>query len=104
MSVLEIAQLHIKQGMAKELEAVAETALKIIAGAPGVGACRAMRCIEDPDTFAFLIEWKSLEAHQAFRESGAFQRYRSVIQHLFADLPEVRHYTPTAVVAVPDEP
>jgi heme-degrading monooxygenase HmoA len=48
--------------------------------------------IESPTRFVLLVEWESLEAHQAFRDSDRFAVWRSGIGPHFAGPPLVEHF------------
>jgi heme-degrading monooxygenase HmoA len=40
-----------------------------------------------------LVEWDSVEAHQAFRDSDRFPHWRALIAPHFATAPAVEHVT-----------
>jgi quinol monooxygenase YgiN len=39
-----------------------------------------------------LVEWESLQAHEGFRESERFSRWRAAIGPYFATPPRVEHF------------
>jgi len=58
----------------------------------GAIAVRAYRCVEEPDAFVFEIEWESVEAHLAYRETPGFATYRGHIADLLGGAPEFAHW------------
>lgn len=59
--------------------------------------CRSVRMthgIESPERFVLLVEWDSVEAHEAnFRQTERFARWRAAIGPFFAHPPHVQHFT-----------
>ncbi len=48
--------------------------------------------LEKPGTYRLLVEWETLEDHTvAFRNSEAFQKWRSLVGSCFAATPRVDH-------------
>jgi quinol monooxygenase YgiN len=90
MSIYELAQLRSSDGDAMVVALPA--ALAVLRAAPGCGGASVRRCIEEPDRFVVTVEWDSVEAHIAFRESEAFAGYREPIGGLFAEPPVFAHY------------
>jgi len=61
----------------------------------GCVSSRVERCIEQPSRYIVINIWTSLEAHTVdFRGGPLFGEWRSYINGLFADPPEVFHYEP----------
>ena len=51
------------------------------------------RCLEQPSTFLLLVEWETLEAHTVgFRNSDAYQEWRSLLHHFYDPFPLVEHF------------
>ena len=77
--LLERSEVSVKAGMAEEFDKVMnDRGLSILADFPGVIQVRLGRGVENPNKFMFLVEWKSLEAHSAFRESGVYRTFRQL--------------------------
>lgn len=90
--VLEVALIDVKPGSAQAfLDAYAE-ARGVIAAA-GVGSIRMTQGVETPTRFVLLVEWESIEAHEAFRAGDAFTAWRALIGPHFAGPPHVEHFT-----------
>jgi quinol monooxygenase YgiN len=92
MGVIEIARVKARPDAGDAFERQVASALQVVAAAPGAGRCRVFRGIEDPQSFVLLIEWASVEAHTAFRNSPALPRYRSFIGDLLTGTPDFGHY------------
>ena len=76
MSVLEIVRTNCVDGKTAEMRAALEEAMPIFAGIRGCRGARALQAVatEDPQVFHLLIEWDSVEAHLAWRDSTAESR------------------------------
>jgi heme-degrading monooxygenase HmoA len=79
--VTEIANITVAEGN----EAAFEKAMREDGGianlsaCPGVISVRFGQGIEAPSTFAFVVEWESLEAHAAAKDTGTFEQFRALI-------------------------
>ncbi len=51
--------------------------------ATGGGTVRIGRGVENPHKFCLLVEWASLEAHNAARDSEAFTRFKTIAGPFF---------------------
>ena len=91
--VLEVAIFAITPGSEDAFVAAYREATTLIEDSAGVGAVRMTRGVEDPSRFVLLVEWESVAAHEAFRSSEAFPRWRALIGPHFAAAPEVFHVT-----------
>jgi quinol monooxygenase YgiN len=49
--------------------------------------------VETPTRFVLLVEWESVEAHEAFRASEAFGAWRAHVGPHFAGPPQIEHFT-----------
>jgi heme-degrading monooxygenase HmoA len=91
--VTEIAQFTAVAGKAEELLAGLRRAMRIIRGAEGNQGITLRRCIEDPNSFIYEIQWATLEDHTVtFRGGPLFAQYRGYITGLFVEPVAVRHY------------
>jgi quinol monooxygenase YgiN len=91
--VLEIALFTATPGKGAELRAGFLAALPIIRAAQGCRSATLRQQVEDPEQFALLIEWETLDDHiVTFRSGPRFPEYRSHITGLFVDPPVVNHY------------
>ena len=76
MSVHEIVRTICVDGKAAEMRAALEQAMPIFASIQGCRGARALQAVasEDPQVFHLLIEWDSVEAHLAWRDSDTESR------------------------------
>jgi heme-degrading monooxygenase HmoA len=73
-------------------EKVAPRALPILRAAPGCHGVRALRCVEDPDTYLLLIEWDSVEDHVKFTKTPEFAEFVGVVREFFAGPSKMHHF------------
>ncbi len=93
--ILEHALLDVLPGREREFEEAFERAKTIIASADGVGAVRLERCLEQPNRYLLLVEWRSLEDHTTgFRESASYEEWRALLHHFYDPFPWVTHFEP----------
>ena len=91
--VLEVALIDVIDGSQQQFAAAYEQGRHLPASTPGCGAMRMTQGIETPTRFVLLVEWDSVEAHQAFRTSERFGQWRALIGPHFAAPPHVEHFT-----------
>ena len=92
MTVFELAQVKAHETTGHALEQRIGPAVTEITRASGLVQVEAYRCVEDPDAFILGVEWTSVEAHLAWRETPGFEAYRSHIVDLIAQPPAFAHY------------
>ncbi|MBD3880653.1 antibiotic biosynthesis monooxygenase [Phormidium tenue FACHB-886] len=91
--ILEVAILNIKPGSSAEFEANFQTASPLIASIPGYIAHQLQRCLETADRYILLVQWQQLQDHTiGFRQSAAYQEWRSLLHHFYEPFPTVEHY------------
>ncbi len=91
--VLEVALIDVVPGQEDAMAAAYGEARTVITAAEGCRSARMTRGVETPDRFVLLVEWDSVAAHEAFRASEAFGRWRALIGPHFAGTPRVEHFT-----------
>jgi heme-degrading monooxygenase HmoA len=92
--VLEVANIDIAPGAEDAFAAAYAEGRPILAGTPGCRSVRMTRGIETPTRFVLLVEWDSVEAHEAnFRQTQRFQQWRALIGPHFANPPHVEHFS-----------
>jgi heme-degrading monooxygenase HmoA len=90
--VLEIAEFDIIPGKEEAFEAGVREAVPLFQAAKGYRGITLRRIVEKPGTYRLLVEWETLEDHTvAFRNSEAFQKWRSLVGGYFAATPRVDH-------------
>lgn len=90
--VLEVALIDVRPGTEAAFEACYREVRQAVADSPGCLSMRMTHGIETPTRFVLLVEWESLAAHEAFRVSERFGRWRGGIGEYFAQPPDVRHF------------
>jgi heme-degrading monooxygenase HmoA len=90
--VLEVALLDVKPGSEEAFAAGYAQAADLVAQTPGCLSMRMTRGIETPTRFVLLVEWESVAAHEQFRDSDRFARWRELIGPHFAAAPQVEHF------------
>jgi heme-degrading monooxygenase HmoA len=98
--VLEHAVIHIKLGVSREFEEAVAEGKSVVAESEGFISLNLSRCIESPDSYLLMIQWRSLEDHTVgFRESERFTRWREIVGPYFESSPEVLHLAPVEGLA-----
>jgi heme-degrading monooxygenase HmoA len=93
LSILEVAILDLKPGVAADFEAAFKVASKIIMAMPGYISHELQRCLEHRDRYILLVRWETLSDHTVgFRGSPAYQEWRSLLHHFYDPFPTVEHY------------
>jgi len=78
--LVEHAGLLINEGQEEEFaSAMREQGIPILAAMPGVGSVNLGRGVENPDKFILVVEWESMEAHDAFRTHPNYGAFRQVL-------------------------
>jgi heme-degrading monooxygenase HmoA len=91
--ITEHALLPVIPGQEAEFIEAMDRAKAIIAAAPGFISLLVGRCLERPSYFLLLVEWETLEAHtEGFRNSDAYQEWRSLLHHFYDPFPVVEHF------------
>lgn len=90
--VLEVALIDVTPGSEQAFRDAYAEAKDVIRAAEGIGAVRMTQGIETPTRFVLLVEWDSVAAHEAFRASERFARWRRLIGPHFAGPPAVEHF------------
>ncbi len=92
--ITEIAVVDIVPGQEQEFEVALHKAVStVLSTADGYISFTLQKGIENPSTYAFLIEWETLEDHTVgFRESELFTQWRGLIGKHFSSPPRVEHW------------
>jgi heme-degrading monooxygenase HmoA len=93
--ILEIADIRIKASQQAGFDAALLRGVEqIITKSTGYISHQVHKCIETPERYVLMIYWKTLENHTIdFRQSPAFQEWRSIVGPFFASPPSVEHFT-----------
>jgi heme-degrading monooxygenase HmoA len=95
--VLEIAIIDVKAGHEAPFAAAYDEARHLVTAADGCHSARMTQGIETPTRFVLLVEWESVAAHEHFRSSEAFPRWRALIGPHFEAAPQVEHFADVQV-------
>jgi heme-degrading monooxygenase HmoA len=91
--ILEVAVLDVRPGSEAAFEAAFEEASPIIASMPGFVSHQLQRCIEVPQRYVLLVNWRTLEDHTVgFRGSPEYQEWKHLLHHFYDPFPTVEHY------------
>jgi quinol monooxygenase YgiN len=89
--ITEIATLTIDPATSSAFEAAVAEAAPSFKADPACHGMTLERIIEDSAQYRLLIQWDSVEAHMAFRETPAFQTWRGLAGPFFVAPPVVVH-------------
>lgn len=80
--VTEIAQITVAEGNEASFEKAMreDGGIAHLAACTGVQSVRFGRGVESPSKFAFVVEWDSVEAHAAAKESDSFKAFSLLIR------------------------
>jgi heme-degrading monooxygenase HmoA len=90
--VLEVALIDVTTGVQEDFCAAYREAAELVAQTPGCRSMRMTQGVETPTRFVLFVEWESVEAHQSFRDSDRFGRWRALVGPHFAGPPHVEHF------------
>jgi quinol monooxygenase YgiN len=92
MGVTEIATLRAIEGAGDAFASAVPNALAVLEASEGCHAAVGYRCVERPDEFVFMMRWASIEAHERFRASPRFARYRATLAGVLDVVTGYAHY------------
>jgi heme-degrading monooxygenase HmoA len=92
--VLEVADIRVSAGQQTDFEAAVGLGLEtVLSKSPGFVSYEIRRCLETPERYLLLIEWRKLEDHTVgFRESEAYPQWSAIVRPFFAEAPHVEHF------------
>ena len=91
--ILEVALLDVLPGKTDEFEETFAEASAIISSMPGYLSHELQRCIEDPERYALLVRWETLEDHtEGFRGSAGYEEWKRLLHHFYDPFPTVQHF------------
>ncbi|MCX6083035.1 MAG: antibiotic biosynthesis monooxygenase [Chloroflexi bacterium] len=91
--ILEVTILNVREGQSDEFEAAFIQASPLIASIPGYISHELQKCIETPNRYILLVQWKTLEAHTiGFRQSPEYQDWKRLLHHFYDPFPTVEHF------------
>ena len=90
--VLEVGLIDVTAGSEEAFRAAYAEGKVHLASSPGCRSVRMTQGVETPTRFILMVEWDSIEAHDAFRASGAFSQWRAHVGPHFDGPPRVEHF------------
>lgn len=90
--VIEIANVLAREGTADELAVDYQKAMEVILRHAGASRAWVLRQQEDSRSFAIVIEWDSVAAHDDFRASDLLLDYRSCLNGAVEKIVSSGHY------------
>ena len=90
---LEVAILSAKDGDAAGLiKAMNDAGAAALLSAPGCHSVKVLPGVEQPGNVVFLVEWESVEAHNAARDSDGFKKFIEVASPYFGGDGSMQHF------------
>ena len=90
---LEVAMLVAKDGDSAGLvKAMNDGGSAALASAPGCRSVKVLPGIENPGTVLFLIEWDSVDAHNAAKTSPGFAKFVELARPFFGEGGSMQHF------------
>ncbi len=91
--MLEVAILNVVPGDEAVFEKAIKAAKPLIAATRGFVSIHVHRCIETPNRYLMLVNWRSLDDHTVgFRGSSRYKQWRELLHHFYDPFPLVEHY------------
>ena len=94
--ILEIVEMSIRPGSEKEFTEAHATAIEAFGPTEGILSARLTQGVETPTNFVLLAEWADLAAHERYRATEQYAKWRAAIGPYVAGPAAVQH---TRVVA-----
>ncbi len=88
--VTEIADFSIDPARGEQFVEAYRGARHLLLDA-GASTVRMSRGLESPGRFVMLVEWASVEQHEAFRAGSTYGDWRAAVSPFFAAQPTVEH-------------
>ncbi|SLN77808.1 antibiotic biosynthesis monooxygenase family protein [Oceanibacterium hippocampi] len=90
--ILEVAEIDIRKGQAREFETAMNEALGLLAQSNGFRDARLFRSHEVGDRYRLFVTWDRIEDHViGWQNSEGFKRWRLLLLKHFASIPNVEH-------------
>ncbi len=90
---LEVCTFEAKDGNAQAfVDAMNAGGAAALAAAEGCRKVTALAGVENPGSALLLVEWDSVEAHEAAKSSDTFKQFAGIIGQFIGGAPSVLHY------------
>jgi heme-degrading monooxygenase HmoA len=91
--ILEVAMLNVRGGQSAAFEQAFVEAQPIIRSMEGYVSHHLQRCLEAPDRYLLLVNWRRLEDHTiGFRQSAGYHEWKRLLHHFYDPFPTVEHF------------
>lgn len=92
--ILEIAEIHIREGENAAFEAAMDLGLREAhRNAQGMHGYRVQRCIENPQRYYLQVAWEDVATHMVtYREGPLAPGFRERVRPFFAKPAEFQHF------------
>jgi heme-degrading monooxygenase HmoA len=91
--VLEVAVLDVIPALRESFEEAFRTASPLIAASAGCISYELRRCVEKPNRYLLLVQWRTLEDHTVgFRGSEQYAEWKRLLHRFYDPFPTVEHY------------
>ena len=91
--VLEVALIDVTPGSEEAFRTSYGAGREQLATSAGCRSVRMTQGVETPTRFVLLVEWDSIEHHEAFRASESFTAWRGHVGPHFVGPPRIEHFT-----------
>lgn len=93
--IIEHVYLSIKPNQSTAFEIAFKQAKDVIYPMAGLNAVQLIKKVDDPQRYILMIFWDSIEHHQqGFRQSQAYQVWKSLLHPFYDPMPDVEYYQP----------
>lgn len=91
--ILEAAFLFVKENQEKDFERDFAKAGQYISSIDGYLGHTLQKCLEQPNKYLLLVDWRNLEDHTiGFREAAAYLEWKKLLHHYYEPFPIVEHF------------
>lgn len=91
--VLEAAYLNVVEGQTEDFERDFAAAGQYISSIEGYISHTLQKCIEAPNKYLLLVQWKDLESHTiGFRTSEVYLKWKDLLHKYYSPFPTVEHF------------
>jgi heme-degrading monooxygenase HmoA len=91
--ILEVAILDVIPSMLDAFEEAFRTASPLITASAGYIRHELRKCVEAPNRYLLLVEWRTLEEHTVgFRGSERYLKWKDLLHKFYDPFPTVEHY------------
>ena len=89
--VREIAVFEVQEGQGEGFVEAFNGVAHVLNGAKGSHGATLHRGMENPNSFTLIVEWDSVDAHNALTKEPEFKEFGDAIGPYLAGRPEVGH-------------